>query len=84
MFHIRGGENPKRWILANSCLNPIKALTMPVQGHEGPLAFVDYAFGLQGVLLLVNSAFLFIAPDVAATPPSLLEGATPAVFHTIM
>ena len=57
---------------------------MPFRGHDAPMAFVDYAFGLQGVLLLVNSAFLLVVPDVAATPPSLLEGATPAVFHTIM
>lgn len=52
--------------------------------HASPLAFVDYVFGLQGILLLVNCAYLFLCPEAAATPPSLLEGATPAVFHTIM
>lgn len=57
---------------------------MPLQSHQPPLDFVDYNFGLQGVLLLVNSAFLFLSPDTAATPPSVLEGASPAIFHTLM
>jgi hypothetical protein len=57
---------------------------MALQSRQPPLTFVDYSFGLQGVLLLANSAFLFLSPDTAATPPSLLEGASPAIFHTIM
>ena len=47
-------------------------------------AFLDYVFGLQGMLLLINSAFLYLYPETAATPPSLLENATPAIFHALM
>jgi hypothetical protein len=57
---------------------------MAFQSQTRPLSFVDYAFGLQGGLLLLNCGFLFLFPEAAAAPPSLLEGATPAIFHTLM
>jgi hypothetical protein len=62
----------------------IKVFIMATQLKSTPLAFVDYIFGMQGVLLLVNCAYLLQCPEAAATPPSILEGATPAIFHTLM
>lgn len=57
---------------------------MAPKRHSDSLSLVDYIFGLQGLLLLFNCGYLFLFPEAAATPPSILEGATPAVFHTLM
>lgn len=57
---------------------------MVFQSRNTLLTFVDYVFGLQGVLLLANCSYLFLYPDAAASLPSLLEGATPAVVHTLI
>jgi len=43
----------------------------------------DYAFTLQGTLLLANGFYTLFFPDAAAEPPSPLAGAGTGVVHAL-
>ena len=47
------------------------------------LTALDYAFILQGVVLLANAFYTLFFPNAAVSPPSPLEGSPVGMVHCL-